>query len=262
MPRNCKKNRLWRTAAPSWVIPGTPAENRVFLGDRFADIGLYFLESQGSLAYGPADLPRADGRTAYHMHLPVDLPWETGATSAFEVVARLLAKVEHLAPWGFVLHPPRDPGRLAAFMDLWAAAGHDPADILLENVEEAGPTALWPTARDLGASLCLDVGHLLAFGHQSLLSTPGVFERTRLVHVYAPYDPHNERDAARWLLPEREHRHRTLAALDPAGRAALRKTLAGIGPDTVVMFEVFDDAALSQSDAAFAAMCREWGFVP
>ncbi len=262
MPRNSEKNVPWRTATPSWVIPGTPAENRAFLGERFADIGLYFLEADASLAYGPDDLPEDDGRTAYHVHLPLDLPWESGAAAAFDLAARLADKVAHLRPWGFVLHPPRLPGLLAGFVDLWRACGRTPADILLENVEEAGAQALWPAARDLGTGLCLDVGHMLAFGQTALLAIPGVFQHTRLVHAYAPYDPDNPADAARWRLPEREHRHRTLAALDSQGRDALRAILAGIGPETVVMFEVFDDAALGTSEAAFAAMCREWGFAP
>ncbi len=260
MSRNSTTSLPWRTAAPSWVIPGTPAENRAFLGRRFADIGLYFLESHPCLAYAPKDLPEDDGRTTYHVHLPLDLPWESGATAVFDLAARLLGKVAHLRPWGFVLHPPRLPGLLAEFMDLWRGGGRNPADILLENVEEAGPQVLWPAARDLGAGLCLDVGHMLAFGQTSLLAMPGIFEQTRLVHAYAPYDPRNERDAARWRLPEREHRHRTLAALDREGRDALRTTLAGIGPEAVVMFEVFDAEALSESEAAFAGLCREWGF--
>lgn len=260
MPRNSTTSLPWRTAAPSWVIPGTPAENRAFLGRRFADIGLYFLEAEACLAYGPGDLPGDDGRTTYHVHLPLDLPWGAGAKAAFDLAARLLGKAAHLRPWGFVLHPPRLPGLLAEFMDLWRQSGRNPADILLENVEEAGPQALWPAALDLGAGLCLDLGHMLAFGQTSLLAMPGVFGQTRLVHAYAPYDPRNERDAARWRLPAREHRHRTLAALDREGRDALRAILAGIGPEAVVMFEVFDDAALSQSEAAFAGLCREWGF--
>ena len=262
MTKNFKARAPWRSAAPSWVIPGTPAENRAYLGDRYADIGLYFLEAAGSLAYTPAELPPGGDGTAYHVHLPLDLPWADGPRAAFAVAARLADMIAHLSPWGFVLHPPRRPGHLAAFVDLWAASGRDPADILLENVADAGQEALWPVARELGTGLCLDVGHMLAFGQTSLLSTPGVFARTRLAHVYAPYDPDNPRDAARWRLPEREHRHRALSRLDEEGRRALKALLTGLAPEAVVMHEVFDDAALTDSVGIFAALCRAWGFCP
>jgi len=250
----------WRIAAPSWVIPGTPAENRTYLGGRYAEIGLYFLETSGSLAYAPGDLPPGGDATRYHVHLPLDLPWAEGVRAAFDVTVRLAAKIAHLDPWGFVLHPPHQPGQLAAFVELWAAAGRAPGDILLENVEDAGQEALWPAARELGTGLCLDVGHMLAFGQTSLLDTPGVFERTRLAHVYAPYDPENPRDAARWRLPRREHRHRALSRLDGEGRQALSALLSSLGPEAVIMHEVFDDAALADSEQALAALCREWGF--
>ncbi len=260
IPKDSKQNGPWRTAAPSWVVPGTPAENRTYLGDRYAEIGLYFLETSGSLAYAPGDLPPGGDPARHHVHLPLDLPWAKGVRAAYDVTARLAAKVAHLSPWGFVLHPPRQPGQLAAFVELWAADGRDPADILLENVEDAGPDALWPVARELGTGLCLDLGHMLAFGQTSLLTTPGVFEHTRLAHVYAPYDPENPRDAARWRLPQREHRHRALSCLDAQGRQALLALLSGLGPEVVIMHEVFDDAALTESEQAFAALCREWGF--
>lgn len=262
MTKHSKAHAPWRIAAPSWVIPGTPAENRDFLGGRFTDIGLYFLEASGSLAYAPHELPAGGDATAYHVHLPLDLPWAAGTRAAFEVAARLADKIAHLAPWGFVLHPPREPGQLAGFVSLWAGSGRDPAGILLENVEDAGVSALWPAARDLGTGLCLDVGHMLAFGQTALLDMPEVLARTRLAHVYAPYDPYNPRDAARWRLPRREHRHRALSRLDQEGLCALRALLAGLPDTAVIMHEVFDDAALTDSVEIFAALCRAWGFCP
>jgi len=262
MTKNFTAHAPWRIAAPSWVIPGTPAENRAYLGGRFADIGLYFLETAGSLAYTPAELPPGGDAAAYHVHLPLDLPWDQGAGAAFAVAARLADMIAHLNPWGFVLHPPVAAGLLTDFVDRWAASGRDPADILLENVEDAGHKALWPAARDLGTGLCLDVGHMLAFGQTSLLAAPGVFERTRMAHVYAPYDPDNPRDAARWRPPKRQHRHRALSRLDAEGRAALRALLAGLPHTAVVMHEVFDDAALTDSERTFADLCRQWGFAP
>jgi len=137
MLQNCDKK--WRVAAPSCVWPETAAENCRRLARTLPEVGLYLLEGAACLAYGPKDLPQKTHGLRYHAHLPVDLPWEDGGQAAFAVVAGLLAKTAHLAPWGFVLHPPADRAVLAAFVAAWRAAGQAPADLLLENIETASP---------------------------------------------------------------------------------------------------------------------------
>ena len=72
-----------RLAAPSFVLPGTVAENARFLSGRVDEMALCFFEAQACLKYGENDLPpdlaepSESGRLRCHVHLPVDLPWRS-----------------------------------------------------------------------------------------------------------------------------------------------------------------------------------------
>ena len=46
-----------RLAAPSFVLPGTVAENARFLSGRVDEMALCFFEAQACLKYGENDLP-------------------------------------------------------------------------------------------------------------------------------------------------------------------------------------------------------------
>ncbi len=251
-----------RLAAPSYVVPAGVVENCRFLAPHFQDIGLYFLEVQPCLDYRAEDLPGKGDAARFHVHLPLDLPWDQGAGTVFALVSRLCDKIVHLSPWGYALHPPAGMApdasnrNLAEFADLWRRAGRDPADILLENVEGAGARRLFPAAWDCGFSLCLDLGHMLAYAQEDILSLPGVFARTRMLHVYAPFDPSRPEDMA---LVGRGHRHRALSALDGKGRALLRDLLENAPCDAAVMLEVFSERDMAASREALFAMTGEWG---
>lgn len=239
----------WSVAAPSWVVPGSVADNQRFLAPHFPEIGLYFLQAGPCLDYGPDDLPGHKDGLSHHVHLPLDLPWNRGAAAVFDLTLSLEAKIAHLDPWGYVLHPPTGPGGaalLAHFAGLWRDSGRDPAAILLENTEDAGPGDLWPAAADLGLSVCLDLGHMLAYGHERLLVLPGLFERLRMLHVYAPRDPVRDRDL------RGGHKHRGLGLLDDAGREILRTLLSALSPGGTVVLEVFSPEELGDSWRALA----------
>lgn len=227
----------WRVAAPSWVTPGTAAENCRLLAryrDRFDEVTLLCFESQGSLAYTDADLPPAPAESglSFHVHLPSDLDWSRGAAAPAKIILDLAIKLARLAPRVWVLHPPDDPALLAPLAQALSAGGIAPRDVLLENIRGNDLTHAWPEAFRHGYSICLDLGHLLAYGQNQLLEIPRLFERVRMLHCCAPGEG---------------GRHRSLAWLDPQGCALLLRLLARLAPDATLTIEVFDLAGCLDS---------------
>lgn len=221
-------------AVPSFVIPGTVAENCRFLSGRVEEVGLCLFEWETCLAYDDQDLSKdmTDMGLAYHAHLPLYLPWEKKAAHVFGIVRRVIARIDYLAPRAFVLHPPEEPGRLEGFLDQWDKAGLDPGLLLLENIHGNDLVREMPLIRERGCGLCLDMGHILAYGQERLLAEPGVMERVRMLHLYAP---------------KRTSGHAGLDRLDSAGLKLLRQLVCEAPEDAVLMLEVFSWAKLEAS---------------
>jgi len=230
-------------AAPSFVLKAGVAENARFLAGRFPEVGLLLFEGEACLAYTERDLPPdlADLDVTWHAHLPLDLPWDKGLDAAWTVLDRLLDKVAFLRPHAFVLHPPAAPGLLVPLARRLRDRGVDPADILLENVEESDLCARWDEAREGGFSACLDLGHILAYGQHAVLDLPGMGDAVRMAHVYGPEGG----------------RHHSLARLDQTGRELLRYILETFSPRTVVV-EVFDEMGIFESIELLAKWTAQW----
>ncbi len=253
----------WRTAAPSWVVPGTVADNCRFLDglvnepsllDEAApedklplvdEVALVFFETKACLAYTEADLPRAgEHALAFHVHLPMDLPWSDGPESVAGICLELAAKAAHLSPRAFVLHPPADPEVLAHFSAAFQAGC--PCRLLLENVEGRDHHDLPALAKDLGLGLCLDLGHLLAYNQQSILEAapPGLVD---MLHLNAP-GPGG--------------RHAPITELAPQGEAVLRTMLERLRPGATVVLELFEARALLDSGLRLCQLAARWGLAP
>jgi hypothetical protein len=324
-------------AAPSFVWPESIAGNCARLQGFVDEVGLLFFESAACMDYTEQDLPQALARSGlrFHVHLPLDLPWEAGASAVWSIVANLRAKAAFLQPWCHVLHPPvpsggsagarpdpepdqelndefsirpdgefvadaicprikkglgtkfpvahggsehqSDPGkgqgalnwawareRLDELARCWlghcspargargarggrgAGGGQEPKEsavpcLLLENIQGNDLRQLWPVieARDLG--ICLDLGHLLAYG-QDTDRIPGIWSRVRMVHLNAPAP---------------NGRHRSLACLDRSGRARLERILRHVEPRCVFMIEVFSPEDFLQSLHFFESMTKD-----
>lgn len=248
MIQKCKPSFPWRPAATSCVFPETAAVNSRRLARSVPEVGLYLLELHACLAYGPEDLPQKDYGLAYHLHLPLDLPWRLGGETVFYAMEGLLEKTAHLRPWAFVLHPPERPDDLRAFLSAMAGAGHDPAALLLENTEDVSPAAVLDMAEAAGCGACLDLGHMLAMGHALPKDDPRLARLTRMLHVYSPF-------GAEGPPPGRRHAHRTLTCLSPAGRETLVWMLGNLSPETVVV-EVFTPIHLLESMAVLEALAE------
>jgi len=148
-----------RISVPSWVIPGTYAENLSFLSEQ-QDIDtvelLFFLYDGETRALLDAewDLIRSfASRFRFTAHLPDKLD-----ASHEELVERLSPLVDH-----FIVHPSpaQDAEKLAKTLSAWIGAYERDRKnrFLLENIHPGRLEALMPLLPDCG--LCLDTGHLL-----------------------------------------------------------------------------------------------------
>lgn len=214
-------------AAPSCVIPGTVAENARFLADKVTEVGLCFFETQPCLAYGVKDLPieLQDLKLSWHVHLPVDLPWEAGGRAAAAIALALLGKVAYLSPWAAVLHPPHSPHvelLLRDFALLWRE--HSPQLLLLENIDTAPLVNLHGLIQEANYGICLDVGHALGYAQHDLLASTSLMQKVALVH---------------WSAPGQRDQHLPLTALTPAERDIARSTALQLPPKTRHVLEIF-----------------------
>lgn len=246
-PSVCKNRTAeipFTIAAPSFVIPAGAAENSRYLADHFSEIGLLFFETEACLAYTEEDLPGdlATLPVSWHVHLPLDLPWQDGMDVAWQKLVGLMEKADYLSPRAWVLHPPTEPDMLVPLAARFRNAGIDPANILLENVEETDLVALWPEAREGGYSTCLDLGHIVAYGQHSVLELDGLWATVRMLHVYGPSE---------------KGRHKGLAHLDDGGKRILRDMIAHFKGETVTL-EVFNDTELFRSVELFSDWMKEW----
>lgn len=241
-------------AAPSYVWPVGILENCVRLARLVPEVGLLFFQTRACLDYAEEDLPPAlaDLGLRYHVHLPLDLPWEDGPEAVWAACSALLDKCAFLRPWAAVLHPPPDrvcpAGKkdvstlfvveaLRRVLAMWQEDRPEVA-LLVENIRENDLTASWPVIRSSGAGVCLDLGHLLAYG-QNTDALPGIWSHVGMVHLNA-------------AGPDGEHR--SLCALDNAGRDRLRAILDRVGTDCVLMLELFTPHDFMES----LAVLHDW----
>jgi len=216
--------------------PGSLAENlrRISAWQLpIRQVGLLFYESETSLGYAPEEFAALAGLSA-HAHLPMDLPWEAGAPAVWDIICRLMEKPVGHRLWGGVLHPPENPKLLAGVAGLWREA--KPGwRLMVENIPSQDLRAHWPVIVDMDLPVCLDVGHLLAFGQEWLLDEPGLPGRVELVHCYAP-------GRARGV-----HVHLPLSELTPAQAVTLRRILDMVSAIAPILFEIFSYAHLLDS---------------
>ncbi len=210
-------------AAPSFVIPADVAENAAFLAHKVQEVGLCFFEARSCLMYTEKELPQSLRALPlqWHVHLPVDFDWsprQKGGIGAANMALKLWEKVAFLRPRYAVLHPPtfvQDATALHVllqdFLHTWHK--HCSAPLLLENIEHGdvqqlsaelfglpvqnnetrgGKNASHNVSRNAphnisrAYGICLDVGHMLAFGQEGILQRPDLLRKVQLVHWSAP----------------------------------------------------------------------------
>jgi hypothetical protein len=226
-------------AAPSCVIPGTAAQNARFLAQRangkIQEIALCFFETDACLAYTEDDLPDASAELpfSWHVHLPVDLPWHIGAEAPVDCALRLMRKLKALNIRMAVLHAPDPPARkelLATFAELWHARCAVP--LLLENTDHCGLVDLTPLIVDAKFGICLDLGHMLAYGQEKILEIPELIRRVQLAH---------------WSAPGGADLHLPLTCLTREEKSAAQAAAAKLPGTTVHLLEIFDWNGVEES---------------
>lgn len=226
----------WTIAVPSCVIPGTVAENARFLAGKVAEVGLCLFEAESCLRYGVTDIPTSLAQLplTWHIHLPVDLPWEAGGAAAAVMALAVGGKVRFLQPRLAVLHPPAgSPETQARLLRDFAAAWrkHSACPLLLENIDTC-PLATLPADIFDAFAVCLDVGHMLGFGQEVLLEQPHILHKVRLVH---------------WSAPGAKDQHLPLRALTADQRGTACRVLRQIPREACHMLEIFHWAGVDSS---------------
>lgn len=229
-----------RLAAPSCVVPDRIGPNCLALAPLVGEVALMLLETGGCLDYDETDLPPhlAALGLSFHVHLPLDLPWEAGAVAVDRAIRGLESKIAFLGPREYVLHPPA-PGRLSELLRIRPDLA---ARLCLENTGQSDLHEIWPEIQNLDLGVCLDLGHLVSYGQQASLALPGLLERVRVVHVYGGESPRG---------------HAALRHLPDPG--LLRNILRQVREDAVLVVEVFDMAGLQSSLALLKTWLKEWG---
>lgn len=192
---------------------------------------MLFLETEACLAYTAQDLPGelASLPLDWHVHLPLDLVWDGGR--AVETCLELMDKAAFLGAWRAVLHPPVAPlpqaeTLLAAFAACWSRSGRDTNCLLLENIQGQGLLELAGCIGDCGFQVCLDLGHMLAYGQKDIAEFLPLTARAGMVHLNSLAEPGSGR-------------HGPLTALDAEGRAYAQCLCSAVPKSAVIMVELF-----------------------
>lgn len=239
------RNAPVRVAAPSFAIPGTVTRNAHFLAPYFNEIGIVLFETEACLNYSETDLAPdlADLPVSWHVHLPLDLPWERGIDTVCDNISKLLGKVDYLHPTAYVLHPPRNGELLFPLAETFREAGVDVSSVLLENVEESDLAAVWPQAMEAGYGACLDIGHILAYEQKHVLTLPRLWEKVGMLHLYGT---------------DAKARHKPLKELSQEGRDMVRSWIGNMRSGASITLEVFNESGLFQSAPLLADWLDKW----
>ncbi|NDV25659.1 cobamide remodeling phosphodiesterase CbiR [Desulfovibrio sp. JC010] len=236
----------FQLAAPSWVIPGTVAENCRFLAGKVDEIALLFFETEPCLGYTDADLPHelAESGLSFHIHHPLDLPWDEGGARVAEIVLGLSEKAAHLNPLAHVVHPPQAGPQAARRIREFAAGisegGIKPGSVLFENIKENSLIGLTGLIADNGMKICLDLGHILAYAQDDLLREPEMSGLVSMLHLNAP---------------GKNGKHLGLEHLDSNGLESLGILLDLLSAGGTVTVEVFEEESFFNSLQLLSDYC-------
>jgi sugar phosphate isomerase/epimerase len=199
----------FRLGTTSYIIPDAAIPNIRFIGPFVDEIELLLFESEGEHSLpSPADIQdlrrlAGDLGLVYNVHLPTDV-FAGDADQAMrrsfrETILSFIERTSPLDPTVYVLHcecrekDGQNPENLRAWSDRVSESLEkvarmvaDPKRIALENLGFS-PKVVLPLAERFGMSLCLDIGHLLRYGHD-LSPLPLYLQRSSMVHLHGVSD--------------------------------------------------------------------------
>lgn len=249
------KGRLWRLGATSCVLPADIMTNVRVLAPLVDDVQLLFFESAAkSLLPQPLDVQALrdlaeEHALSYTVHLPTDLA--LGAASRAErqegitEILRLMDQLAPLGPQSFDLHLVWEQdvpeaawldNLAASLQELSAALGEEKRLVAVENIEYPyGLVA--PLVAEYGLNVCLDLGHLVRYGHD-LEEGLALLPRVRHLHYHGVQDG-------------RDHQ----ALTDAEQARMLGSRLAEAGYDGVVTLEMY---SLQKLKGSLALLDEAW----
>jgi len=257
MPATLKGRLPWRLGAPSYVTPGDIVSNVRLLAPLVDDVQLLFFESSANERLNQAvpcnelqELAREHHLT-FTAHLPTDI--RLGADEPAvrqQAITEVIQRVESLATLdigSFDLHlqmeampPDRWLGNLDAALEMLAGGlGERLAQrVAIENIDY--PLALiLPLLRAHGFSLCLDLGHVMHYGHD-LSEALVLIAATRHIHLHGIADGRD---------------HQALVAENDYGADLLAQTFSLTDFQGVVTLEIYE---INRLHASLAFLYKSW----
>jgi sugar phosphate isomerase/epimerase len=256
------KDRLpFRLGTTSYVIPDEIIPNVRFLSEKVDDVEIVLFETGGLSNIPSTEIVRdlkslaADRDLTYTVHLPIDIHTGHADTAerrrAVEACRRIIDRMAPVEPFAYVLHLAGDRRGDSPSDDLlrWRALHRDsvrtliqelpPKKLCIENLDYPFETVSG-IVRELGLSVCTDIGHLLLCARDVSAHLDRHLAETRVVHLHGIEDGVD---------------HRSAHHLDPGLLKALMNQLVEKGAtERVVTLEIFNEEDLRASTACIA----EW----
>jgi sugar phosphate isomerase/epimerase len=237
-PPSLKGRFPFSFAVPSYIVPADIATNVRWLRDLVDEIELILFEStEFSNMLSPADIAlfrvlAEEAGLRYNVHLPLDIDIASGDArvrrSSLDTLERILDLALPLDPTSFILHvlkdPAMDPARWKDTVRASLSALREPASQFAVETLGWDLREIDDILRELGFSICIDVGHLVLYGDD----VPATFEqfsgRVTMIHLHGVRDGKD---------------HQALDKMDMAERAMIARTIRGAGYTRGLSLEVF-----------------------
>jgi sugar phosphate isomerase/epimerase len=205
-----KQKFAFRLATTSYIIPGAILPNVRFLGPHLDEVELVLFESQDlNNLPTPAEIGELanlaeDFDLTYNVHLPGDLFFgdpEPALRQAFCATAlNFYERTLALNPIAYVLHLDSRKAngegeadqvawrrRVHESLDTLRSKGLDLRQVVVENLEYP-LERIAPFAETFGMDLCLDIGHLLRYGHDPGEQLEAFLAKSAMVHLHGVKD--------------------------------------------------------------------------
>lgn len=196
----------FRLSTTSYVIPESIRANLLLIGPHLDEVELVFFETNGE-----TNLPcfqdirdmrqiAEDLNITYNVHLPGDLffgdPNPSARAGFRETTLRFYERTLPLDPTLYILHldsrradgtTEPDPFAWADRMEESLSAlmkdELDPGRVAVENLEYT-PDRLMPFVEKMGLQLCLDIGHIILYGHDLRVHLDRFLSKSAMIHLH------------------------------------------------------------------------------
>ena len=196
----------FRLSTTSCVIPESIIANLQFLGPYLDEVELVFFETRTETNFPSLNDIRdmrhvaADMDITYNVHLPGDLffgdPDPCLRARFQETALRFYERTLPLNPTLYILHldSRRADGKLEPDPYAWTERveesltalvknGLDPGQVAVENLEYP-LDKLMPFVESAGLQTCLDIGHLILYGHDLQTQLDRHLSRSAMIHLH------------------------------------------------------------------------------